>query len=325
MDIPDINAFDIYHAGISGGKDSTDLLLWLRFESGLPLDKIDAVFCDTGNEDALTYAFIDVLRDVVAPVQIRVVQPERDFWELAQHKGRFPAGKARFCTQDLKIIPSREDVKRLMQEGKDVLVMNGVRRAEGRANNTRADAAEWEFDIEGWAAWIHRPILHHTIDDVWAMHRRYIPMAMVEAIIEQDTELSYEHKALLIQKMRDRDIPCNPLYPMGAARVGCFPCFNSAKREVRAMAKYRPQRIDFIAEQEVLVGAKNYGVATFFRRTTVPKTFRRMLVTTKTGTYDVATIRDVVDWAQTARGGKQYDMDFDLPPASACDIGGMCE
>jgi hypothetical protein len=115
---------------------------------------------------------------------------------------------------------------------------------------------------------------------------------------------------------------------MGARRVGCFPCINSRKAEIRAMAKYRPERIAFLADQERRVGKTNFGLSTFFHRMAVPEQFRRQQVEIDGVPFAVADIHDVVDWAQTARGGRQYDMDFedaDLPLASACDIGGMCE
>jgi 3'-phosphoadenosine 5'-phosphosulfate sulfotransferase (PAPS reductase)/FAD synthetase len=327
MDTPNILDFDIYHAGISGGKDSTDLALWLRFESGLPLEKIDLNLCDTGNEDLFTYGFLDILRAVVAPLQIRVIKPPLDFWELAHHKGRFPSTKSRFCTIDLKVIPSRADVLRLMQEGKRVLVMNGIRKTEGHNSNTRGTALEWELDWDGWGTWIHRPILHHTIDDVWDMHRKYIPLDAVLSLVWNDPDMADEMKTHLATKIAERGVPCNPLYVMGASRVGCFPCINARKNEVRAMDKYRPQRIDFI-EQEELTGFTHTraGISTFFRRNMTPERWRsREVTTTKGEVVTVPTIRDVTEWAKTARGGKQYDMDFDVPLASACDIGGMCE
>ena len=114
---------------------------------------------------------------------------------------------------------------------------------------------------------------------------------------------------------------------MGALRVGCFPCINSRKAEIRAMDKYRPERIDEIEYKE-LHGFTHtaQGISTFFRRNAVPIHLRSREVTTKAGeVVTVPTIRDVADWSKTSRGGKQYDMDFDMPPASACDIGGMCE
>ena len=88
MDRFNINDFDLIHIGVSGGKDSTDALLWLVYESGVPYWKIKATFCDTGNEDTMTYKFIKYLSDTVH--SIKRIYPERDFWELAKWKQRFP-------------------------------------------------------------------------------------------------------------------------------------------------------------------------------------------------------------------------------------------
>ncbi len=332
LEHPPFEDFNIYHAGISGGKDSTDLALWLRFESGLPLEKIDMTFCDTGNEDPLTYAFLDLLREIVAPVAINVIHPDKAFWDLAYSRHSFPTRRARFCTQELKIIPTRSYILALQQNGVNVLMMNGVRQSEGHSGNDRGNAPEWEHDWDGFGAWLYRPILYHTLDQVWAMHKKYIPLERVIALVYADPAMADETKAHLATRIAERGIPDNPLYAMGARRVGCFPCINSVKLEMRAMAKYRPERIDFIELQEARVGSVNpFGHSSFFHSHTVPKQFRTRHITGVTlrskeyKEFDVPTIRDVVEWSKTKRGGKQYDMDFDDIPASACDIGGMCE
>ena len=332
MQRPTFDQFDIYHAGISGGKDSTDLALWLRFESGLSLTKINMTFCDTGNEDPFTYAFLDLLRSVIAPVRIDVIRPDNDFWALAYSRHSFPTRRARFCTTELKIIPTRSYVLALQREGHNVLMMNGVRKAEGHEGNDRGSAKQWEYDWDGFGTWLHRPILHHTIDQVWDIHKRYISLDDVLSLVWDDSTMAEDTKRHLATRIRLSGIPRNPLYDMGARRVGCFPCIFSVKSEVRAMAVYRPERIDYIEEQEIAVGRVNpFGYCNFFHSKSVPAQFRNKHiagVTMRRGDYreyDVPTIRDVVEWSKTARGGKQYDMDFDLPAASACDIGGMCE
>jgi len=328
---PQFEDFDVYHAGVSGGKDSAALALWLRFESGLPLEKMDITFCDTGNEDPFTYAFLDLLREIIAPVRIDVIHPDKDFWELAYSRHSFPNRRARFCTQELKIIPTRSYVLALQQAGVNVLMMNGVRQAEGHSGNDRGEALEWEHDWDGFGAWIHRPILYKTIAWIWDIHKKYIPLERVIALIYADPTMDDDKKLHLATKVSEAGIPRNPLYDMGALRVGCFPCINSVKFEVRAMAKYRPERIDFIEKQEVTVGSANpFGYCNFFHLRSVPQQFRNKHISGITirqknyREYDVPTIRDVVNWSRTKRGGKQYDMDFDLP-ASTCDIGGMCE
>lgn len=333
MDHPSFDSFDLYHCGISGGKDSTALALWLRFESGVDLTKIRITFCDTGNEDPLTYAFIGLLGEIIAPVPITVIKPPRDYWELAEHKGRFPSTKSRFCTIELKILPTREDVLTLLRDGVNLLMLNGVRRAEGHNGNERANAPDWDLDL-GFGCWLYRPIVDWGIDQVWDIHRKYIPLDRVIDLVATDPTMKPEIRDQLIARIQADGRPCNPLYHMGARRVGCYPCFNASKLEIRSLADHRPERIEFIAEKEIAVGSKNHGISTFFRRNAVPARFRRYTVTTKTGTYQVPTIRDVADWAQTSYGGKWYAtpaggqlvIDFDeLTPASACDLGGMCE
>jgi len=136
--------YDLFHLGVSGGKDSTAVLLWLVYESGLPRERFVVTFCDTGNEDPLTYAFLDVLSKRVFPIQ--TIRPKEDFWQLAKRKRRFPSRKARFCTQFLKIIPSRDFILALLRKNKNVLTLNGVRREEARPGNNRGDARVFEFD-----------------------------------------------------------------------------------------------------------------------------------------------------------------------------------
>jgi 3'-phosphoadenosine 5'-phosphosulfate sulfotransferase (PAPS reductase)/FAD synthetase len=320
---PRLDQFNLFHVGMSGGKDSTALALWSWYESGIPRDQIRVVFCDTGNEDALTYAFLDYLRELFP---IETLNPEYDFYELANKKKRFPSRKAQFCTQFLKIIPNREHIMRLMREGHEVCKLNGVRREEGHSSNTRSTAEAWEFDA-GPYCWTHRPLLHWTIDDIWEMHRRYLSLDRVCDLIADDPTMQPERKQQLIERMRQKGVPRNPLYEMGASRVGCFPCINSRKAELRSLAKFRPERVDYLEQKEQEI-RNRHGRSTFFARTHVPEHLRSLEVSTASGeTVKVPTIRDVIEWAQTARGGWQFDMDFDDDdlPVSACDVGGFCE
>lgn len=90
----------------------------------------------------------------------------------------------------------------------------------------------------------------------------------------------------------------NPLYLLGAKRVGCFPCIMSRKSEIRNIAKNFPERIDFIREQEWV--GENGNAHSFFPRKKVPEDFRSRQVTTKKGEIvNVAMIDDVVAWSKT--------------------------
>lgn len=328
--------YDIYHVGISGGKDSTACLLWLVYESGWPTDRIVATFCETDNEDPLTYAYLEMLSEMVHP--IKTIIPIRfnnhhfpqglGFYELAKQKKRFPSRKARFCTQWLKVIPSREYVLSLLQQGKKVLLVNGVRKEEGDAANGRGELSQFDW-AEDYGCYIYRPVYHWSLDEVWEQHRKWLDLEKVLDLIRCDPTMASDKKDKLIAKKRQHKIPRNPLYDMGAVRVGCFPCINSRKAEIRAMDYYRPERIDFIEEKEVEVGEfRGDDIPTFFARNTVPRSHRTKQITTQVGErMKVATIRDVVQWSKTAYGGKQYDFDLeDVDDDSlSCSIGGYCE
>ncbi|RYD76385.1 MAG: hypothetical protein EOP84_16950 [Verrucomicrobiaceae bacterium] len=99
----------INHLGISGGKDSTALHLWAVHESGYPLESIRATFCDTGNECEETLEQVRLFSQRVHPIEW--LKTERDFCELARHKGRFPSATVRFCTNagSIRLAPQRSE------------------------------------------------------------------------------------------------------------------------------------------------------------------------------------------------------------------------
>lgn len=279
----------INHLGISGGKDSTALLLWAVHESGYPIESIRATFADTGNECNETLDYVRMLSEKVHPIEW--IKPERDFFELAKHKGRFPSATVRFCTTMLKMQPSKEYCYRLLEEGHEVLLHTGVRAAESAK---RAALLEKDWD-EWFALPVYRPLLRWSIDDVWAIHAKY-------------------------------RIPRNPLYDLGMKRVGCAPCIMSQKTEIRLMAMLFPERFDRIREEEKAEGIAARDINSFFSPDKVPKFWRSQKVTTKDGRQvSIATINDVVAWSQTTRGGKQVGFDFGDEPETCSHTSGACE
>lgn len=253
----------IYHIGISGGKDSTALLLWMIFESGIPREQMVATFCDTQNEANETYQHIAMLSEKVFPIQWLRTE---GFIQLAKRKGRFPSTKARFCTQELKLQPTKTFLEQLSNRFDEVIPVSGVRREESAE---RSKLSEWGNPFEsyfGLKEW--RPLINWKIEDVLTIHAKH-------------------------------NIPLNPLYKMGATRVGCFPCINSNKREMRSLATSFPDRIDQIRQWETDFNNLN-GISTFFPPNKVPIRFRSKTITTTTGhSMRVCTIDDVVEWAKT--------------------------
>lgn len=200
-------------ASISGGKDSAAMSLYLH-ECGIEHER---VFADTGWESDVTYEYIDtVLAGAIGP--ITWVRAARQMEELIRHKLMFPGRTARYCTEALKTEPIAAHIETALSAGQEVVNTVGIRAAESPA---RADAAEWDWskalDCEVW-----RPIVRWTEQDVIDIHRRH-------------------------------GLSPNPLYLLGARRVGCWPCIFSRKSEVRLMAETDPARLVKlrVLEQEV--------------------------------------------------------------------------
>ncbi len=264
----------INHIGVSGGKDSTALLLWAVHESGYDRNSLDATFCDTGNEHAITYDYIRMLSETVWP--ITTLKPPLGFFELAKKKKRFPSAKARFCTVELKIKPTLAHISTLFAQGNTVRLHSGVRAGESDA---RSKMMEREFD-GNMLCEVYRPLLNWSIADVWAMHAKY-------------------------------GIAKNGLYAHGAKRVGCLPCVMSRKSEMQFIAEKFPEVITRIREQEIEVGkAHRHGFVSFYGAKATPDKFasRSYVSHTKKNfgkTFRVATIDDVIRWAQTEKGARQ--------------------
>lgn len=301
---------------VSGGKDSTAVYL-LALESGRDFR---AVFADTGNEHEAVYEYLAALPGLTGGPPIETVRADfsrqlaqhRDYllreWpkqgipdhiveqaaalheptgnpylDLCISKGRFPSRMAQFCTGELKEIPITEQVVLPMLRTGPVLQWIGI-----RADESRNRAKQPRFNRHESGSYLWRPIFHWTVDDVWAMHRKH-------------------------------GIQRNPLYKMGMGRVGCMPCINCRKSELRTIAKLFPDHIDRIERWEAVVsGANKWRSATFFASVTDPTDVDRP------GTY--AGIRTIVEWAQTTRGGRQFGMFFDKQQGGGCSSDlGLCE
>lgn len=151
-------------ASVSGGKDSTALMLALR-EADVPFR---AVFADTGWEAPETYAYIAALREKIG--QIDVVRPVRDMAASIRHRAGFPARMQRWCTRELKLVPLRAYHDAL---GVETVNAMGVRAQE---SESRAKMPAWADDDE-WGGYVWRPLLSWTVEDVISIHHRHgVPM-----------------------------------------------------------------------------------------------------------------------------------------------------
>lgn len=248
----------IYHIGISGGKDSTALLLWAIHKSGIPRETIRVTFCDTGNEDPITYQHLDLLRDrVIEPAGIveglETLIPPLQFFPLALKKKRFPSRKAQFCTIELKIEPTKRWLRERWDEGHETIILNGKRCGESNARKKSMKDKPIRGFSDYWGCEEWMPIADWKLEDVFAIHREF-------------------------------GIPLNPLYDLGAHRVGCWPCINCGKHEIRLVSKQRPEKIEQIAEWEKKVASvRAGGDATFFPARTAVAQYRTGTYTRKDG------------------------------------------
>ena len=275
-------------ASVSGGKDSTALILALR-ESEIPARY---VFADTGWEADETYVYLDFLRQRLN-IAIDQVGVEGGMEARCRTRAGFPGRMQRFCTRELKIEPLRAYHDRVEEEtDRETISAMGVRAAESERRSTMP---EWEdegpkYTRDRWGGWVWRPLIAWSVDDVLAIHRRHA-------------------------------IPVNPLYHKGHDRVGCYPCIYSSKEEIKLISINSPQRIDRIRslESELTQLRKDRNAVT-------PGRYKHEDDATffQTQRQGFSGIDKVVEWAKTDYGGKQFSL-FAEAPKGGCMRWGACE
>lgn len=302
---------------ISGGKDSTALMLLALEIMEKRGDQFIFVFADTGNENDQTLEYIEYLQSVTGQTILKVkpdlshmiknkrwvvdtkwrregvsdtiinaalgelIPSGNPFLDLCMAKGRFPSRMAQFCTQHLKAEAiSNEVFMPLLRDGYKICSWQGVRAEE---SPKRAKDPVLQQTDKG--IWAFRPIKYWRWQQVFDQHKRF-------------------------------GIAPNPLYTQGMSRVGCMPCVNCNKAELKEVAKRFPHEIDRIREWEKRVGkCSKRGAASFFAN---PK---RGL--------DEPTIDHKTEWARTGHGGRQFTMHDEMIEETAipsCSSAyGLCE
>jgi len=311
---------------VSGGKDSTALLL-LALQR-CPTGSVFPIFCDTGHEHQATYDYLDYLerelgvtitrlkadfskeiarkRMFIARDQrtrrdakgrkvrwsnkakrraLAVLYPSGNpFLDLCLWKGRFPSRRAQFCTDFLKKQQAVAHQLDLVDQGYRVISWQGVRRDESHA---RRDAKLMQR--LGPDMWAFRPLVEWTAADVFAF-------------------------------ADSKGIRPNPLYLRGMSRVGCMPCINCGKEELREIAGRFASEIDRVERWELLVGqASKRGFSTLRHENGEAKDRREV--------FAKLNIRAAVEWSKTTHGGRQYDLLADNESGSqvCASAYGLCE
>ena len=311
--------------GFSGGADSQACALWVR--ERYPAEDIILVNADPGgNESPVTTEFIRNYSETIFPVTVIYPQVQDmlgrapgkiaelglkpddplTFDLLALLKGRFPSTKARFCTTHLKLEPMRRwcyengakglnangvygpapHVEGILSDGCERYA--GVRRDESKARSLVDDR---EFD-DYFLCWLNRPLATWTKNQVF-------------------------------DYLVSRGETFNLLYLMGFGRVGCAPCINSGKEDILLWSSHFPEMIDKIREWEKKVGRTFFppiiptGIKALALPDEDPEVFAKR---SRSVSRRHAWIDEVVEWAKTTRGGRQYS----LPLLQADAESGVC-
>lgn len=228
---------------ISGGKDSECCL-----KKAIELydkDEIFGLFCDTGFEHPLTYAYVD---DMQAHYGVHIMRVKRgNVADEVRKRGNFPSAAIRFCTSELKIKPSRDFYLALYKFQKQPFeVWLGVRKAESKERAARyagriSDETYLPNDV------------NREFPKRLGTHGVMFRFPIVDWTDEQVFDYLGERR--------------NPLYDQGFDRVGCFPCLASGKaNQIKAMthdAFGRSQRL-LIKQLEDEIGIKHGPAKTDF-------------------------------------------------------------
>jgi 3'-phosphoadenosine 5'-phosphosulfate sulfotransferase (PAPS reductase)/FAD synthetase len=209
------------------------------------------------------------------------------FLDLCLWKGRFPSSKSQFCTEQLKRNPAVEFQLALIDAGNVVVSWQGIRRDES-LNRRNAK----KFEAVGGGLFIYRPIVGWTAAGVFAY-------------------------------CASKNIRPNPLYKQGMGRVGCMPCINATKEELRQIAARFVCHIGRIFTWEQLVSdASKRGFSTFFHKGPGENGH----CDTPQQIFAKAGIWQTVEWSRTTRGGKQFSLLEQLDEPTACSSAyGLCE
>ena len=99
------NSIPVRHVmGISGGKDSSALALYMRDR----VPQMEYFFCDTGSELPETYEYLQRLETALGkPITRLNADRNFDHW-LWVYQGALPSPQMRWCTKALKIKPLEE-------------------------------------------------------------------------------------------------------------------------------------------------------------------------------------------------------------------------
>jgi DNA sulfur modification protein DndC len=225
--------------GYSGGKDSTAVaqLTWMAIEQ-LPKNKrtkpVFIVTTDTMVENPIVSNWVEsslekmkvAAKEKGLPIKPYLIKPKLEdrFWVNLIGKG-YPAPRRgfRWCTDRLKIKPSNDFIKNVVNKHGEAILLLGVRSAE---SSSRAASIE-KHTKKGERlnkhnnllnCYVYSPIKEWTNDDVWLF------------LLQFDNPWGYSNKSLLnLYQGATEDNECPIVIDTstpscGSSRFGCYVC-----------------------------------------------------------------------------------------------------
>lgn len=179
--------------GYSGGKDSTTVVelvykMLLTLPDWQRNKNVYIVSSDTLIENPLIKIYLSKMNQMLGeaakrdglPIKSTMVTPppNNSFWANVIGRG-FPTprmnGTFRWCTDRLKINPSADYIREIIKnEGQEVVVLLGVRKAESIARKRRIEGRELANRLLNrhetiQDAYVYNPIVELTTEDVWGV------------------------------------------------------------------------------------------------------------------------------------------------------------
>ena len=228
------------------------------------LEDVTVLFNDTGWSSDFWQRRVTQLEDWVRGLGFTPARTQSMGLEaLVKERKGWPRQGMQFCTLWLKIMPSADWLDENDPDEKAVCLV-GVRREESK---NRANFPEYEEKSDNYGG-----------RDVWA------PLV--------------KHKV----EARDELLERAGIEPLGTRSMECFPCINSNRTDLRALAKH-PDRIIDIARIEKEMGFTGKG-----KPRTMFRPYRHM---------GAVGIHEVVKWAMSERGEYKPEEEEE----SGCDTG----
>lgn len=229
----------------SGGKDSQAALIWAVKKYGV--QNCEAVFCDTGWENPVTYEHIKTTTEQLG-VKLVIVKSAKynGMVDLAVKKKRFPSPKARFCTEELKSKPAIDYV---LSKTENVIVIEGIRAQESFSRRQmEAQCTYFKY------------YFHPSVNGKTHQYRKKDVIEWCKTFNADKLRPIFDWSAQqTIDYIRDNGQQPNPLYYQGFSRVGCFPCIMSKHSELRLIYENHPEQWQNLKDIEKQTGSAFFG------------------------------------------------------------------